>query len=198
MLGNGLDTGCFRPAPDVPRAPAELLCVGRASDPNKGISVLVRALARLGREVKLTLVDRKSPGQEALKLARELGCAERIHVTGALSTEELVSAYQRATLVVVPSVYEGFGLPAAEAMACGTPVVATDAGALPEVLATGGGGLVVPAGDPDALAKGITTLLEQPEARAELSARAPERIRAAYAWERVAERTEAVYRELLP
>jgi glycosyltransferase involved in cell wall biosynthesis len=61
---------------------------------------------------------------------------------------------------------------------------------------TGGGGLLVPPADPQALAKGITTLLEQPEARAELGARAPARIQASYSWERIAERTEQVYREL--
>jgi glycosyltransferase involved in cell wall biosynthesis len=117
-------------------------------------------------------------------------------VTGALPSAELVALYRRATLVVVPSLYEGFGLPAAEAMACGTPVVATRAGALPEVLAAGGGGLLVPPGDAEALAKAIATLLDQPEARAELGARAPARIRAAYSWPAVAARTLGVYREL--
>lgn len=198
MLGNGLDTDCFRPDPRVPRAPAEVLCVGRASDPNKGISNLVRALARLPREVRLTLVDRKSANHEALRLAASLGCADRLQLVGPLATEELVAAYRRATLVVVPSVFEGFGLPAAEAMACGTPVVATRVGALPEVLATGGGGLLVPPGDPLALAKGITTLLEQPQTRAEMGARAPSRIEAAYSWAHIAERTEQVYREVVP
>jgi glycosyltransferase involved in cell wall biosynthesis len=196
MLGNGLDTHCFRPDSEVPRSRAEILCVGRASDPNKGISILIRAFARLSSDVQLTLVDRNSPDHEAVRLARELGCADRVRVTGPLSTEELVAAYRRATLVVVPSVFEGFGLPAAEAMACGTPVVATSAGALPEVVETGGGGLLVPANDPQALAKGITTLLEQPEARAELGARAPARIEASYSWERIAELTEEVYREI--
>jgi len=196
MLGNGLDTHCFRPDPGTPRSRAEILCVGRASDPNKGISTLIRAFARLSPDVQLTLVDRNSPDHEGFRLARELGCADRVRVTGPLSTEELVAAYRRATLVVVPSVFEGFGLPAAEAMACGTPVVATSAGALPEVVEAGGGGLLVAPSDPQALAKGITTLLEQPEARAELGGRAPARIVAHYSWKRVAELTEQVYREL--
>jgi len=97
----------------------------------------------------------------------------------------------------VPSLYEGFGLPAAEAMACGTPVVASRAGALPEVLATGGGGILVPPGDAEALAKAIASLLDQPAARAELGARAPARIRDAYSWSRIAARTLEVYREAL-
>jgi glycosyltransferase involved in cell wall biosynthesis len=197
MLGNGLDTQVFRPDPGVFRSPAELLCVGRASDPNKGIADLVRALARLPGHVRLTLVDQDSPGHSGRRLARALGCADRLHVTGPVSTGTLVDLYRRATLVVVPSLFEGFGLPAAEAMACGTPVVASRAGALPEVVHEGGGGILVQPGDPEAMAKGIASLLEQPRARAELSARAPARIEAAYSWRRIAQRTTEVYREVV-
>jgi glycosyltransferase involved in cell wall biosynthesis len=146
--------------------------------------------------MRLTLVDDPSPHNEARRWARELGCADRLHVAGRVSDDELVALYRRATLVVVPSRYEGFGLPAAEAMACGTPVVASAAGALPELLATGGGGVLVPPEDPEALAKAISSLAEQPEARRALAARAPARIEAAYSWPRVAARTAEVYAEL--
>jgi glycosyltransferase involved in cell wall biosynthesis len=197
MLGNGLDTSVFRPDPALPRRNSEILCVGRASDPNKGIAILVRALARLPRSVRLTLVDRDYADHEGRRLARELGCADRLNVTGPVPTSELREHYCRATLVVVPSLFEGFGLPAAEAMACGTPVVATRAGALPEVVETGRGGILVPPGDAEALAKGIATLLEQPAARAELSREAPARIEAAYSWQTVAARTAEVYDEVV-
>jgi glycosyltransferase involved in cell wall biosynthesis len=197
MLGNGLDTDWFRPDPQVPRRDGELLSVGRASDPNKGIRTLVGALARLGPGFRVTLVDDPSPHNEARRLAREHGCEERLHVAGRVSNEELVALYRRAMLVVVPSRYEGFGLPAAEAMACGTPVVASAAGALPEVMETGGGGLLVPPEDPEALAKAISTLAEQPEARRAMGARAPARIEAAYSWRRVAARTAEVYAEAI-
>ncbi|MDJ0864702.1 MAG: glycosyltransferase family 4 protein [Myxococcota bacterium] len=197
MLGNGLDTGLFRPDPSQPRAPAELLCVGRAADPNKGVAVLVRALAKLPPHVRLTLVDDDHAEHGARKRARRLGVDDRLRIAGRVPVDELVRLYQRATLVVVPSLYEGFGLPAAEAMACGTPVVATRAGALPELMETAGGGVVVAPGDPDALAKGIDTLLEQPDSRARLGAAAPARIEAAYGWPRVAARTADVYRAVL-
>jgi glycosyltransferase involved in cell wall biosynthesis len=82
-------------------------------------------------------------------------------------------------------------------MACGTPVVATAVGALPELVRTGGGGVLVPPDDPEAMAKAIATLAEQPDARRELGARAPARIEAAYAWPRVAAHTAEVYREVL-
>jgi glycosyltransferase involved in cell wall biosynthesis len=197
MLGNGIDTELFRPDPAVPRSPTELLCIGRASDPNKGVTLLVEALAQLPREVRLVLVDEDHALHEGRRLAAALGVGDRLAITGRVGTEELVHLYRRAALVVVPSLYEGFGLPAVEAMACGAPVVAAAAGALPEVMATCRGGLVVPRGDAGALAKAIATLLEQPEARARLGAEARGRVEAAYAWPRIAERTAEVYRELV-
>jgi glycosyltransferase involved in cell wall biosynthesis len=142
-------------------------------------------------------VDQDHPEHAGRKRARELGCAERLTVTGRVSEAELVRLYNRATLVAVPSNFEGFGLPAAEAMACGTPVVASSAGALPEVVGAGGGGLLVPPRDAEALAKGIRTLLEQPEARAALSARSRERVVASFSWPAIARRTADVYREVL-
>jgi glycosyltransferase involved in cell wall biosynthesis len=195
MLANGLDTELFRPDPAVPKAPSELLCIGRASDPNKGVRTLVAALARLPEPVTLTLVD--DPNSEARRWAREAGCAHRLTLTGRVSTEVLVQLYRRATLVVVPSRFEGFGLPAAEAMACGTAVVASRAGALPEVVGAGGGGVLVPPEAPEALAKAILGLLEQPEALRRLAAEAPPRVAAAYAWPRVAARTAAEYRQVV-
>jgi glycosyltransferase involved in cell wall biosynthesis len=195
MLANGLDTELFSPDPALARAPAELLCVARASDPNKGVRTLIAALARLPEPITLTLVD--DPASEARRWAREAGCADRLTLTGRIETAALVQLYRRATLVVVPSRFEGFGLPAAEAMACGTPVVASDAGALPEVVGTGGGGVLVPPDSPEALAKAITSLLEQPDARRALSERARTRVEASYAWPRVAERTAAEYRRVV-
>ena len=197
MVANGVDTDLFRPDPAVVRSDDEILCLGRASDPNKGVKTLIEALALLPRSVRLTLVDNDHPDSTARKRARELGCAERMQITGSVSNEELIQLYRRAALVVVPSRYEGFGLPAAEAMACGTPVVATAAGALPEVMRTAGGGVLVKRDDPAALAKGIAGLLEQPSARAELGERGHRGVAAAYAWPRVAQATAAVYAEAI-
>src|SRR4030095_5831313 len=105
-----------------------ILCVGRWSDPNKGIAFLVEALAKLPRRVRLVLVDEDHPQPDARRIARAGGFEDRIHITGRVETDELVRLYRRAAIVAVPSLYEGFGLPAAEAMACGAPVVARAAG----------------------------------------------------------------------
>jgi len=195
MVWNGIDTEWFRPRPEIPRNASELLCVARASDPNKGVGTLIRAFAGLPGDVRLTLVDQDHAEHEGRRLARELGCADRLQVVGRVSRDELVRLYARATLVVAPSLYEGFGLPAVEAMACGTPVVASAAGALPEVVAVGGAGTLVPPADAHALAKAIAELLAAPELRSRLGASAPPRIAAAFSWPRVAEATACVYRD---
>lgn len=194
---NGLDTDLYCPDPTLQRNPLELLCVGRSSDPNKGIKTLIEALAKLPEDVTLTLVDDDQPGNPARRWARECGVGERLQVAGRVPSDELVRLYRRAALVVVPSRYEGFGLPAVEAMACGTPVVACAAGALPEVLKLAGGGSLVPRDDAAAMAREIGALLDAPERLAELSRGARERVVATLSWPRVAEATAAVYAEVL-
>ncbi len=194
---NGIDTALFRPDPDVARCDDEVLCVGRAGDPTKGVRPLIEALARLPRPVRLVLVDDDHPMNPARRWARDAGCAERLHITGRIPTEELVRRYNRAALVVVPSHFEGFGLPAVEAMACGTPVVASAAGALAEVVRVGGGGVLVPPGDVEALAKEMGALLEQPERRRALGRRGRDRVAAHFSWRPIAESTAAVYRTVL-
>ncbi|MDJ0786498.1 MAG: glycosyltransferase family 4 protein, partial [Myxococcota bacterium] len=120
-VGNGLDTELFSPDESVARDPRLVVCVGRAADPTKGIRTLIDALARMP-DVHLTLVDREQ--SEARKWAQARGCGDRLTVTGRIENDELVALYRRAALLISPSRHEGFGLPAAEAMACGTPVVA--------------------------------------------------------------------------
>jgi len=187
MVANGVDTNLFRAAPGAERSPNEILCVGRASDPNKGIGNLIEALARLPRNLRLTLVDDDHRDSLARKRARELGCADRLHITGRIDNDELVRRYQHASLVVVPSRYEGFGLPAVEAMACGTSVVACAAG----------GGVLVPPDEPDALASAIADLMARPEIRSMLGKRGSIRVNEAYAWPRVARATAEAYAEFI-
>lgn len=194
-VANGIDTELFSPDPSVPREPQRLLCIGRASDPNKGIRTLLEALARLPEAVRLTLVD--SADSQAAGWASELGCRERLDLAGRVPQDELIRLYRSASLVVVPSRYEGFGLPAAEAMACGTPVVATRAGGLPEVMATGGGGETVAKDDPEALARAIRGLLEAPDRLRSLCEGARDRVVEAYAWPSVAARTADEYRRVV-
>src|SRR5262245_32170731 len=192
MVANGVDTELFRPDPAAPRDAEMILCVGRASDPNKGVRTLIEALAKVPAPARLTLVDDDHRDNPARGWAERAGVADRVRIAGRVEVDALVGLYRRAALVAVPSRYEGFGLPAAEAMACGTPVVAAAAGALPEVVGTGGGGVLVARDDASALAAGIRELLADPARRAELGARGRAGIVAAYAWPSVAARTAEV------
>jgi glycosyltransferase involved in cell wall biosynthesis len=197
MVANGVDTELFRPALSAERNANEILCVGRASDPNKGIGNLIESLALLPDHLRLTLVDDDHPNSPAREKARRLGCASRLHITGHIDSDELVRRYQRASLVVVPSRYEGFGLPAVEAMACGTPVVASAAGALTEVVGAAGGGVLVPPDEPRTLASAIADLMARPEIRTMLGKRGSTRVTEAYAWPRVARATAGAYAEFI-
>ncbi len=194
---NGLDTDLYSPDESVPRDPYRLLCVGRAADPNKGIRNLIRALALMPPELKLTLVDNDHPGNEVFKWARELGVADRLHVTGRIATESLVDLYRGSALTLVPSHYEGFGLPAAESMACGTPVVASRAGALPEVMHLCQGGLLVERDSPEALAQGVKELMSSADERDRLGRTGQKRVEAHLSWRQIARVTAEGYAEVL-
>ena len=161
-------------------------------EPRKDLPTLVRALAGLPRDVSLVLAGPEGwlPADLDRAIA-ETGTQDRIVRTGRLSTADLVATMNLADVFVLPSLDEGFGMPVVEAMACGTPVVCTDAGALPEV--TGDAALRVPTGDPVALAAAVERVLEDrglaERLRAEGSARA-----ATFSWERTARGTVEVYR----
>ncbi|HEX5474906.1 MAG TPA: glycosyltransferase, partial [Vicinamibacterales bacterium] len=125
-----------------------------------------------------------------------LGIGDRVTVVGRVGEGELVRWYRRAQALVSPSLYEGFGLPAAEAMACGTPVIATNAGALPEVVADGETGVIVPRADERALAGAMASLLADPERGRRLGAAGRERVLERFTWHRNARALEALYAEV--
>jgi glycosyltransferase involved in cell wall biosynthesis len=197
MVSNGVDTEFFQPDPKVCRHDNEILCIGRASDPNKGIGTLIEALARLPQPLRLRLVDVDHADHPARIAAQKLGCADRLQITGRIKAAELVALYQRSSLVVVPSRYEGFGLPAVEAMACGTPVVACAAGALPEVMNLTGGGMLVPRDNAESLAEAIAHFMARPELRSQLGKLGRARVEEVYAWPRVARVTASAYADFI-
>jgi glycosyltransferase involved in cell wall biosynthesis len=194
---NGLDTDLFSPDTSVEKDPHGILCVGRSADPNKGIATLIKALANLPDSVTLTLVDDDSPDNQVRRWASEANVLDRLHLTGRVASNELVDLYRRAAVVVVPSRYEGFGLPAVEAMACGTPVVAARSGALPEVLDLTGGGILAERDNPGSIARAVQTLLENTETRMLMAKRGRERVVEKLSWPRVAAATASVYAEVV-
>jgi glycosyltransferase involved in cell wall biosynthesis len=125
--------------------------------------------------------------------ARELGLADRVRFLGHVAEEDKHLLYAAAELFVFPSLYEGFGLPPLEAMACGTPVVCSAAASLPEVVGTGDiGGLLVDASDPGALAGAMQAVLTSPDLQARLRAAGPMQA-ARFSWERTAAETMKAY-----
>lgn len=197
VIYDGVDTEAFRPL-EMQRESNHLLYVGNSDDENKGARYLVQAMALLKdrRDVHLTVVDRPI-AHVVPSVARELGIEDRVTVTGRLEKDELIQLYNRAQVFVSPSLYEGFGLPAAEAMSCGTPLVATTAGAFPEVVDDGQSGLLVPPGDVEALAGAIERLLDDPMLRARLGQEARKRIVDHFSWRQTGIKTLELYEDVL-
>ena len=198
VVYNGTDTEAFRPRPEQ-RVEADLLFVGRTEDRKKGIGTLLRALALLPEPVTLKIVDGRIPEHGLVpRLIRQLGLERRVVLQQRwLEPDELVAEYSTARVAVVPSFFEGFGFPASEAMACGLPVVANAAGALPEVVGSDGrAGRLVPPRDPRALAAAIAELLADPDRLAAMGRAARARVQATFRWDDAAAQLVEVFEEV--
>lgn len=198
LIYNGIDTEVFRPLPGVTRRPLRVMATASADAPLKGLHYLLHAVAQLRAThpgLELLLVGQPKPGGATERLIDALGLGDCLTCVSGISTEALVHCYAEATVVAVPSLYEGFGLPAGEAMACGVPVVATDGGALPEIV--GDAGVIVPRGDAPALARALDGLLRDAGERARLGAAGRERILANFSWQVCAREMVSYYREVL-
>lgn len=196
----GVDQAIFRPLPDVERVPGRLITTASADVTMKGLRYLLEALAKLRteRHVELVVIGRLKPGGHSARTIEELGLSDAVTFVSGVPEQRIIELYSEAEVAVVPSLYEGFSLPAIEAMACGVPLVATTGGALPEVVGTDGEtALVVPPGDSEALADKIRTALDDPELRARIGSRGRERVVSRWTWRHTAEGTVAQYRELL-
>jgi glycosyltransferase involved in cell wall biosynthesis len=169
-----------------------------ADVPLKGLVHLLEAVAKLRteRDVRLTVVGTARPGGPAHTALDRLGLGDAVRFTGPVPDDELVRLLQTATLVAIPSLYEGFSLPALEAMACGTPLVTTDAGALPEVVGSHAG-VQVPAGDVGRLAAALQLVVDHPSLQEQLGRAGRARVLDAFTWRRTAERTADWYAEVL-
>jgi len=196
----GVDHTVFRPFDDVTPKPGRIMVTSSSDVPMKGLVPLLEALAKLRteRDVELTVIGRPREGGRVDKAIARLGLADAVHCVSGISDDELAHLYGEAQVAVVPSLYEGFSLPAIEAMSCGVAVVATTGGALPEVVGTDGEtGLLVPPDDPSALAGAIARLLDDPELRARLGAAGRERVINRFTWQVTALGTAACYEALL-
>lgn len=161
--------------------------------PHKNIPNLFSAMSQLtvSRDLSLVLVGEKMDGYpELVHLARRLGLEKRVITTGQLSASDLATAYRAASIVVLPSLYEGFGLPLLEAMASGTPVIGSRAASIPEVM--GEAGLYADASRPEELALTIDRIMGDSSLRESLRKKGLEQA-SRFSWERCAKATIQIY-----
>jgi glycosyltransferase involved in cell wall biosynthesis len=196
----GVDQEIFKPLPDVARVPGRLITTASADVTMKGLRYLLEAVAKLRteRHVELVVIGRLKEGGPSARIIDELGLRDVVTFVTGVPEQRIIELYSEAQVAVVPSLYEGFSLPAIEAMSCGVPLVATTGGALPEVVgADNETALVVPPGDSEALAARIATALDDPELRARIGAAGRQRVIDRWTWRHTAVGTVEHYRALL-
>jgi glycosyltransferase involved in cell wall biosynthesis len=191
----GVDTRLFRPRPGQPRVPGRIVTVTSADSPLKGLPTLLRAVAKLATERDAHLVVIGTPSDATRQQLRQLALGDRVTFASGLPDAEYARVLASAEVAVIPSLYEGFSLPAVEHMASGTPLIASRAGALPEV--TGEAALLVSPGDPEELSAALRGLLDDPTAREQFAARGLARVQMRFAWPAVAAATETLYRKVI-
>nr|WP_083974659.1 glycosyltransferase family 4 protein [Herbidospora daliensis] len=197
LIPLGVDTRFFHPRPELPRRKGSIVAVASADSPMKGVATLLRAVAKLSteRDVNLTVVSKPTPGGPTEQLVAELSLHDRVRFVHGITDDELGELIATSEVSVVPSLYEGFSLPAVEHMACGTPLIASRTGALPEVV--GDAAVQVAPGDPEELAATLRRLIDSPDLREEYGKRGFDRVMERYAWPVVARKTVEAYREAI-
>lgn len=197
----GVDTSVWKPMPAVARVPGRIMTTASSDVPLKGLAVLLEALAKVRvdhEEAHLIVVGKLQPESAARGLIRSLGLDDVVTFVGGESDAMLVARYASSEVAVVPSLYEGFSLPAIEAMACEVPVVVTDGGALPEVVGrSGAAAVIVRAGDSGDLQEAISAILRAPHTFRTMAERGRRRVTERFTWDRTAESTVAAYRSVL-
>jgi len=194
----GVDVELFRPLPAVAPIPGRLVTTASADVAMKGLKFLLEALAKLRTErddVHLVVIGRRKPGGASDETIKRLGLEHHVEFVTGVPEERIIELYSEAELAVVPSLYEGFSLPAIEAMACGTPLVATTGGAIPEVVGKDGDtALLVEPGNSEALAAKLRWALDEPGLRQTVGARGRQRVIDQWSWMHTAKKTVEQYR----
>lgn len=190
----GVETDVFQP-PTAPRVPGRIVAVSSSDSPMKGARVLLEAVAKLRteRDVELVVVGRPRADGPVARAVDELGIADAVRFVTGLPDPSLAELFGSAEVAVVPSLYEGFSIPAVEAMACATPLVASRGGALPEVV--GDCGVLVEPGNPSDLAHALGDLLDDEPRRRALGAAGRRRVEERYTWRAMAAATAEIYAE---
>jgi glycosyltransferase involved in cell wall biosynthesis len=198
VIPNGVDARLFKPLEEISRVPFRLITTASSDQPLKGLSVLLRALAAVRSEfpaLHLIVIGKLTENGDTEKELQALQLTELVQFKSGISNQQLVEEYAQASIAVVPSLYEGFGLPAAEAMACAIPLICSDGGALPEVV--GSAARLVAAGNLASLQCALGELLADENLRAQLGAQGRAHILQQLSWDTVGKKLEHFYYQLL-
>lgn len=197
----GVDPEMFLPVEGVERKPGMFITTASADVAMKGLRYLLEAVAKLRTErpeITLTVIGKAKPGGESARTIDELGLSDVVTFVSGVSDERIVELYSEAEIAVVPSLYEGFSLPAIEAMSCAIPLVATTGGAVPEVVGPDNEtAFLVPPGDSEALASKLAYVLDNPEVGRKVGLAGRQRVIDHWSWRHTAEKTVDEYRARL-
>jgi MMP alpha-(1->4)-mannosyltransferase len=198
VVPNGIDSAFFKPLTDSPRERGKILFVGSSEDRKKGIIYLLSALTQLPDTYKLVIVDgRRYPGRVyAQNAVSRLGLLGRVTFEDKITNEELLVHYSTSEMMVMPSLFEGFGLPALESMACGLPLITTTAGALPEV-ADKKISVLVPPRDSKAIIDAVLEIGGKQSTLLQMSERGRDRAVSKFSWDLAAEMVLSQYHEII-
>ena len=191
---NGIDLKVFYPDPKIQKIPFKLVTVASADVPLKGLDYLLKALPGLVKvypDISLSVIGEQKTGGHTERLIKKLNLEKRVNFFSNLTQEELRISYCRAELAIIPSLYEGFGFAAIEAMACGVPLISTSGGALPEVVKDAG--IIIPPKNVKEIYNSIDLLLSSPDRAKDFAEKALKRANSKFSWEAVAKKLEKVY-----
>ena len=191
---NGIDLKVFYPDSKIQKIPFKLVTVASADVPLKGLDYLLKALSDLVKvypDISLSVIGEQKTGGHTERLIKKLNLEKRVNFFSNLTQEELRITYCRAELAIIPSLYEGFGFAAIEAMACGVPLISTSGGALPEVIKDAG--IIIPPKNVKEIYNSIDLLLSSPDKAKDFAEKALKRANSKFSWEAVAKKLEKVY-----
>jgi glycosyltransferase involved in cell wall biosynthesis len=183
VILNGIDIETFKPNSNIKVIENRIVTTASADIPLKGLRFLIQALTTVLKdfpETSLIVIGKSSNGSKIRKLVDNLSLNEKISFKSNLSEEEIVDIYHTSQIAVIPSLYEGFGFGAGEAMSCGTPLISTDSGGLKDVI--GDSAMRIKSGSVEDIEKGIINLFNSPERRQKLSLRGRRRMEDLFDW----------------
>ena len=191
---NGIDPNIFYPDPKIKKVPHRLVTVASADVPLKGLDYLLEALSDLAKvypDISLSIIGEQKKGGHTERLIKKLSLEDRVSFFSNITRKELRKTYCEAEIAIIPSLYEGFGFAAIEAMACGVPLISTSGGALPEVIKDAG--IIIPPKNSKEIYNSIDLLLSSSGLASQLALKASERVKSKFSWKVIAKKLEKVY-----